>query len=54
MILLSYHQQKKGYKHCIDKLNTYCKTWNLTINIKKTKVMIFNKCGRIMEKMGLH
>ncbi len=40
---------EEGLQHCIDRLHSYCKTWNLTINIKKTKVLIFNKCGRIMK-----
>ncbi len=40
------------HKYLIDRLHSYCKTWNLTINIKKTKVVIFNKCGKIMKNNG--
>ncbi len=41
-----------GLQHCIDRLQSYCKTWNLTINIKKTKIVIFNKCCKIMKNKG--
>ena len=27
----------------LDKLNIYCKRWNLKVNVEKTKVMIFEK-----------
>ncbi len=43
---------EEGLQHCIDRLQSYCKTWNLTINNKKTKVVIFNKCGKIMKNNG--
>jgi hypothetical protein len=43
---------EEGLQYCIDKLNSYCKTWNLTINIKKTKVIIFNTSGRIIKNEG--
>ena len=30
----------------INILSNFCKTWGLTVNPKKTKIMIFNKAGR--------
>ncbi len=35
----------QGLQNSLNKLNIYCKTWRLKLNIKKTKVMIFsNRC----------
>ena len=35
---------------CITKLEQYCDTWKLKINIRKTKIMIFNKQGSFINK----
>ncbi|MCG8429717.1 MAG: reverse transcriptase family protein [Candidatus Omnitrophica bacterium] len=43
LILLS--DSALGLQNSLDKLNEYCKKWKLSVNIKKTKVMIFNKGG---------
>ncbi len=35
----------QGLQNALNKLNIYCKTWRLKLNIKKTKVMTFsNRC----------
>ena len=34
---------KSGLQHCLNILNQYCKKWKLKVNIKKTKIVIFNK-----------
>ncbi len=44
---------EEGLQHCVDRLNAYCKTWNLTINIQKTKV-IFKRSGRIIQNNGFN
>ena len=44
LVLIS--QSGVGLQSCLDKLSDYCDLWNLTVNINKTKVMIFNKAGR--------
>jgi hypothetical protein len=44
LILLS--RSPTGLQSCIDRLNGYCTKWRLTINLKKTKVMVFSKSGR--------
>ena len=36
-----------GLQQCIDNLSQYCKTWNLTINLKITKIVTFSKTGNI-------
>ena len=35
---------------CITKLEKYCKDWKLEVNLKKTKIMIFNKQGSLIKK----
>ena len=35
---------------CITKLEQYCTKWKLEVNLKKTKVMIFNKQGSLIKK----
>ncbi len=39
----------RGLQHCLDKLNSYCKKWGLQINAKKTKVVVFNRAGRMLK-----
>ena len=43
LVLLS--TSKNGLQHCMDRLDIYCKEWNLEINTKKTKALIFNRKG---------
>ena len=35
---------------CLNNLETYCKTWKLDVNIKKTKIVTFNKQGSLIKK----
>ena len=48
LVLIS--QSGVGLQSCLDKLSDYCDQWNLTVNINKPKVMIFNKAGRKITK----
>ena len=55
LILLS--QSAAGLQKCLDKLQNYCQKWCLSININKTKVLIFNRGGKkisnyIFQLMG--
>ena len=43
IVLMS--ESAEGLQQCLDKLHTYTKQWNLTVNTSKTKVIIFNKDG---------
>ena len=43
LILLS--ETESGLQRCLDKLHSYIKIWKLKINIKKTKIVIFQKGG---------
>ena len=44
LILLS--ESKDGLQSCLNKLDQYTKQWDLKLNLKKTKIMIFQSTGR--------
>ena len=39
-----------GLQKCLSHLEEYCNTWGLTINISKTKIVIFNKGGHSISR----
>ena len=39
----------EGLQGCLDKLKVYSDQWLLDINTDKTKVMIFNKSGKLIK-----
>ena len=49
IILLSKSAKGLQEKLDIHVLNTYCKDWCLTVNTSKTKILIFNKAGRLIK-----
>ena len=44
LVILS--ETPQGLQKCLDKLNAYTEQWDLKINTKKTKILIFQKKGR--------
>ena len=44
LVLLS--TTEGGLKNCLNKLETYCDKYGLTVNLKKTNIMTFSKSGR--------
>ena len=48
--LLLVSETAEGLQNCINKMSTFYEGLNLKVNIKKTKVMIFNKRGVTLEK----
>ena len=48
LVLLS--ESKEGLQNGLSSLQDYCDLWHLKINIKKTKVIVFNKCGKLLSK----
>ena len=48
LILMSTSHE--SLQKCINKLEQYCTTWKLDINLSKTKIMIFNKQGALIKK----
>ena len=47
VIILS--ETEDGLHSSLQKLNVYCKSNGLTVNTDKTKIMIFNKTGRLLR-----
>ncbi len=47
LVLLSPTQH--GLQQNLDLLEQYCQTWALTVNLKKTNIMIFQKRSRSQE-----
>ena len=41
LVILS--ENSSGLQTALNKLKTFCDKWHLTINLKKTKILIFNK-----------
>ena len=41
LIILS--RSKTGLQNCLNTLATYCNTWMLSVNLQKTKIMVFQK-----------
>ena len=41
LVILS--RSKRGLQNCLDMLSSYCDSWMLSINPKKTKILIFQK-----------
>ena len=49
-MLFLISNSKEGLQRSLNQFENYCKKWNLTINISKTKVMICSKGGRLPEE----
>ena len=47
MAILSLSQE--GLQNSLNKLETYCKEWHLIVRIKKTKIVVFNKTGKLLK-----
>ena len=47
LILLS--ETKEGLQKLLDKMEIYCNKWKLDVNIKKTKIMIFNRGNKLIK-----
>ena len=49
IVLLS--ESPEGLQNSIDSLHSYCNKWELKVNIEKTKVIVFNKSGKLFKNM---
>jgi hypothetical protein len=47
IVLMS--QSANGLQKLLNNLKLFCDKWNLKVNIQKTKVMIFNKSGKLLK-----
>ena len=48
LVLLSSSPQ--GLQNCLNQLNSWCERWLMQINLKKTKVMIFQKSNKKQQR----
>ena len=48
LVLMSTSHE--SLQKCLTKLEQYCITWKLEVNLKKTKIVIFNKQGALIKK----
>ena len=44
-----FSETEKGLQSALDRLDMFCTNWKLQVNLKKTKVVIFNKAGRLFK-----
>ena len=47
IVLLS--NSKEGLQNSLFNLKEFCDSWNLKINIEKTKIIIFNRSGKLLK-----
>jgi hypothetical protein len=47
VVLLS--TTEKGIQSCVDK---FAKDWKMTIDTNKTKMLVFNKGGRLLKRLS--
>ena len=40
----------EGLQLSLNKLQSYCETWNLTVNVDKTKIIVFRKDGLLSQR----
>ena len=48
LVILS--ESEVGLQNALNRLSDYCAKWKLTVNLSKTKVIIFNKRGHTLKK----
>ena len=46
MEMTSFLRSKTGLQNCLNSLESFCSKWLLEVNLKKTKVKIFQKCNK--------
>ena len=46
LILMS--SSMEGLNKCLEKLGSYCSTWQMEVNLKKSQVIVFNTAGRLL------
>ena len=44
-----FSETPKGLQKSLDNFEIYCKKWNLTVNVQKTKVVVFRKSRNLAQ-----
>ena len=45
--MVIFSKTKKGLQEALDNLDVYCRKWDISVNTRKTKVVVFRKGGRL-------
>lgn len=48
--LVIFSETHTGLQSALNNLADYCDKWHLTVNLNKTKIMIFNSTGRLLRR----
>ncbi len=48
--IVLFSESIKGLQEGLDLLSSYCNKWELTVNVEKSKIVIFRKGGRVAKK----
>ena len=52
--IVIFSETANGLQSCLNALSEYCTKWQLTVNLDKTKIIIFNKGGHRISKYEFH
>ena len=53
--IIIFFESASGLQNGLNILHDYCQKWKLTVNVDKSKVMVFRKGGRLAPaKLGIH
>lgn len=48
--LVIFSQSSIGLQNALNKLSSYCDKWYLTVNMSKTKIIVFNSSGHLIKR----
>ena len=52
--IVIFAETSEGLQYGLDNLADYCKKWKLTVDIDKTKIMIFRKGGNLVRDLSFN
>ena len=52
MIMMS--MSANSMQRCLDNLKSYCDKWHLEVSIKKTKIIVLNKSGKLPKNINFY
>ena len=52
--IVLFSKSQVGFQEKLNKLQDYCKDWCLSVNTSKTKIMVFNKAGKLITHQFMY
>ena len=52
--IVLFSKSQVGLQEKLNKLHDYCKDWCLSVNTSKTKIMVFNKAGKLITHQFMY